>query len=194
MPHREELWHDRGYLPHCDHESFTQFITYRLHDFLPRACLDRLARNPNLSERRRSLETYLDSGYGSCLLRTSENAELVIENWLRFHGKRYLLHAWCVMPNHVHVLVEPLGNYSTEQIVHSWKSYTAKRLLNRCDFASVSDKRRVWQTEYFDRYIRDARHFAMARSYIHSNPVKAGLVAKAEDWKWNSASLESKAL
>ena len=46
---------------------------------------------------------------------------------------------------------------------------------------------RVWHREYWDRYIRDNNHFKQAVEYIHQNPVKAGLAAKAEDWPWSSA-------
>jgi REP element-mobilizing transposase RayT len=45
----------------------------------------------------------------------------------------------------------------------------------------------VWHREYWDRYMRDARHFRQAMDYIHQNPVNVGLVAKAEDWPWSSA-------
>ena len=41
--------------------------------------------------------------------------------------------------------------------------------------------------EYWDRFIRDEQHFTAAIEYIHMNPVKAGLVEKAEDWYWSSA-------
>lgn len=45
----------------------------------------------------------------------------------------------------------------------------------------------LWQLEYWDRFIRDEKHFFTAKQYIENNPVKAGLVAKAEDWRWSSA-------
>jgi REP element-mobilizing transposase RayT len=47
---------------------------------------------------------------------------------------------------------------------------------------------RFWQKEYFDRYIRNARHFAKVAAYIENNPVKARLCEKAEDWPFSSAS------
>ena len=46
---------------------------------------------------------------------------------------------------------------------------------------------RVWMREYWDRYIRDDRHFAATVDYIHQNPVKAGLTRRSEDWPWSSA-------
>jgi hypothetical protein len=86
------------------------------------------------------------------------------------------------LPDHVHTLIETREGYPLSGILHSWKSYTANKaneLLNRTG--------RFWFPEYFDRYIRDERHLVAALSYIHANPVKAGLVERAEDWLWSSA-------
>lgn len=70
-------------------------------------------------ERRKSIEAWLDAGAGSCVLRCPEIARMVQDSLLRFHGERYRLFAWCIMPNHVHVLVEPIMPLSC--IVKSWK-------------------------------------------------------------------------
>ena len=45
----------------------------------------------------------------------------------------------------------------------------------------------VWHREYWDRFIRNERHLQQAVEYIHQNPVKAGLVARPQDWRWSSA-------
>ncbi len=86
------------------------------------------------------------------------------------------------MPNHLHLLVETRDDYPLPQVVHSWKSYTAKRanaLLGRSgDF---------WARDYFDRYIRDDSHLATVTAYIENNPVRAGLVERPEDWPFGSA-------
>jgi REP element-mobilizing transposase RayT len=82
------------------------------------------------------------------------------------------------MPNHVHVLIE-MKNYSLSNIVHSWKSFTAhkaNKLLNRTG--------RFWMSDYFDRFIRDEKHFMATVEYIRRNPVKAGLVNAPEKWPW----------
>ena len=47
-------------------------------------------------------------------------------------------------------------------------------------------KRHVWQVDYYDRFIRNEQHYRAAADYIHQNPVKAGLVARAQDWPWSS--------
>ena len=115
-------------------------------------------------------------------MRDSRIAHMVENALLHFGGERYQMIAWVIMPNHVHVLIETFEGYQLSGIVHSWKSYTAKeanRILGRTG--------RFWSREYFDRCIRDERHFANAVRYIDNNPVKAGLVAAPEDWPFSSA-------
>ncbi len=102
-------------------------------------------------------------------------------NLRHFDAERYRLLAWCVMPNHVHTLVEMMVGFPLEDVVHSWKSYTAHE-INRI----LGRRGRVWQPEGFDRYIRDEKHFNRVIGYIEDNPVSAGLVRSAEDWPWSS--------
>ena len=177
-------WHARGYLPHCDKPGLIQFVTFRLADAMPAErqhewqALDAIE---DQRERRTQLEAYLDRGYGACHLRQVEMAELV-ENALLFHdAQRYRLCAWVVMPNHVHVIFE-VWNTPMHEVLYSWKKYTAVQINKRL-------KRRgpLWQKEYWDRYMRDEAHFAKARHYVESNPVKARLCAAAADWRWSSS-------
>lgn len=147
---------------------------------------------------RQRIETYLDAGYGSCILQEPEIAKCVVDTWLRFDGERYRLLEWVVMPNHCHVLIEQLEGAPLGKIVLSWKNYTA-RMINR--YVGRTGVRRsqepsqgpsqedgqVWQREYWDRFIRDEHHFAAAKRYIAMNPVNAGLVASPEEWSWSSA-------
>jgi REP element-mobilizing transposase RayT len=67
-------------------------------------------------------------------------------------------------------------------IMHSIKSYTAQE-INRI----LGRKGRFWFEDYFDRYIRNAKHFENAVSYIENNPVRAGLCASACEWRFGSA-------
>jgi hypothetical protein len=100
-------WHERGYLPHRDEPGLTQFVTFRLADTFPesrRSEWEHLWRIENNRERRTELERYLDRGRGECCLQRPENAQIVETALRYFHGERYELRAWCVMPNHVHVL------------------------------------------------------------------------------------------
>ena len=176
-------WHSRGYLPHFDHPSLLQFITFHLADSLPQEVIQQLTQAiEDKANRRRSIEDYLDAGHGACPLQEPDNARIVEEALLHFDGERYRLLAWVVMPNHVHVLVETMPSYSLSTIVHSWKSYTAKAIGKR-----LGRSGRLWQPDYFDRYIRDEKHFQAVVRYIHSNPVKAGLVDTVEAWEFSSA-------
>ena len=81
------------------------------------------------------------------------------------------------MPDHVHVLVRPFENFSLQQIVHTWKSYSANRLQWR-SFRINS----VWQDEYFDRIVRDHEEFVEKAQYILNNPLK--IMAEVNEYKW----------
>lgn len=171
-------WNERGYLPHCDKAGLIQMVTYRLADSLPehlRHEWEPITRIDEERERRQKLEEYLDRGHGECHLRRNDVADLVEENLLRFDGLRYRLLAWVVMPNHVHLMIEQWEPLS--KLVKAWKSYTAaaaNRVLGRSGA--------FWQTDYWDRFIRDGRHFATALHYIEHNPVKAGLCSDRAEW------------
>ncbi|MDX2031264.1 MAG: transposase [Blastocatellia bacterium] len=145
---------------------------------------------------RKWIDEKLDAGSGACILRESQAAVCVLENWQRFARERYDLIAWVVMPNHVHVLIRVYEGAPLAKIIQSWKSYTGKRIAAMIEERAlrVGDPHtlrprfeQVWMRDYWDRYIRDEKHFAAVVAYIHRNPVKAGLVERAEDWPWSSA-------
>jgi REP element-mobilizing transposase RayT len=183
-------WHSRGYLPHFDGGELAQFITFRLHDALPGSVLVRWKEElkhekPGEVEAvmRRRVEAYLDQGHGSCYLK-EPGVAIIVQNALLSHDQtKYRLAAWVVMPNHAHILCSPCMRHSLAEIMHSLKSYTASE-VNKM----LGRRGRFWQKEYFDRYIRNARHFAKVVAYIENNPVKARLCEKAEDWPFSSAS------
>jgi putative DNA methylase len=131
---------------------------------------------------RKRIELYLDQGYGECYLKDPRIAESVQNSFLFFDGERYRLTAWVIMPNHAHMLLTPCAGEELSAILHSLKSYTANeanKLLHR--------KGQFWQPESFDRWVRDANHFAKVIAYIENNPVKARLCKKPEDWPFSSA-------
>ncbi len=185
----ENPWRSRGYLPHFDQPGLVQAITFRLADALPRSflarCEEELAALPatqRQTEKEKRIAAWLDRGEGECHLRNPHIASLVERSLLHFDGERYRLLCWCVMPSHVHVMIDVLEGHPLAKTLHSWKSFTAKeanRMLNRSTV--------FWQPEYHDRFIRDDDHFANTLRYIEGNPVKAGLVARAEEWRWSSA-------
>ncbi len=192
-------WYSRGYLPHFDAPGTLQFITFRLADSLPQTVLKQLeqelAQLPSSTrerERRKKIEQWLDAGLGCCALRHPHMAEVMQQTLQKFDGERYRLIAWCIMPNHVHVLIEPA--ISLPKILQSWKSFTGSWAISHnaklglgVPGATGTTKNQFWMREYWDRYIRDEDHFRSTVNYIHNNPVKAGLCEEAHDWPWSSA-------
>jgi REP element-mobilizing transposase RayT len=192
---RDAGWHSRGYLPHFDGGDIAQTISFRLADSLPQTVVERWKRelafesggNADLSLRRR-IEAYLDQGYGNCALKDARVATIVQDSLLHFDGERYRLYAWVLMPNHVHILLTPAIGWSLSRIMKDMKSFTSREantILGR--------RGQFWMEDYFDRYVRDAKHFASATAHIESNPVKAKLCIKPEDWPFSSAWFRSRA-
>ena len=158
-----------------------QAINFRLADALPRDVV--IARRDEASAaHRRRIAAALDACHGGCLLRDPAHAEIVETALLHGAGVEYELFAWVIMPNHVHALIAPIAGNRLADIVQGWKSWSAKA-INRSRGCSGA----VWQREYFDRYIRDERHFAAALAYIEENRVKTGLAASPGDWRFGSA-------
>ncbi len=123
--------HSRGYLPHVKREGASYFVTFRLADSLPQQVLLEFKRQQvqhlralasgepgSASEEeinchfRRQIERYLDCGFGECHLRRPVIAQIVAEALLHFHNRHYVLHEWVIMPNHVHLVVWPMPNYT----------------------------------------------------------------------------------
>ncbi len=109
-------------------------------------------------------------------------AGLMQKSILHFDAPRYKLLSWAIMPNHIHFLMRPIENHLLSEIMKNFKSYIAheaNKLLNRSG--------KFWQEDYFDRYIRNYKHYENTLFYIENNPVKAHLCKKASDWKYGSA-------
>ncbi|MCL5998993.1 MAG: transposase [Chloroflexi bacterium] len=187
-------WYSRGYLPHLDQPGLCQSITFRLHDSVPEQVIQRWKEELHWRENlpsdalavvalRQRIVIYEDAGHGACWLREAHIATLVENALLHFDGERYRLMAWCIMPNHVHVLIETFPGHPLHKVLHSWKSFTAQKANEW-----LERKGEFWAREYYDRFIRDERHFNQTVAYIEQNPVKAGLVTSAEAWRFSSAS------
>lgn len=175
-------------LPHWQQEESTFFVTFRTGDSLPQSKLApleaardawlRLHPKPWSPEKEleyhklftRQIETWLDNGEGECLLRDRQLAAVVGGTLEQFAGKRYLRHAWVVMPNHAHVLFSLLGENKLEDVIQGWKSYAAHEINRR-----LGRKGTLWQRDYFDRLIRSQKHFDYCVNYIRENPEKAHL-------------------
>jgi putative DNA methylase len=184
-------WHSRGYVPHFDAGEIPQFITFRLADSLPAEVLrnlhsssDFLTSDEAKAEQRRSIEEYLDKSTGNSWLKNPALADIVEDTLLHFDGKSYRLHSWVVMPNHVHVLLTPVKGHGISEIMHSLKSFTAK-MINR----ELGAQGRLWQADYYDRFIRNEAHFIRTIEYIEMNPVNAGLCSSKNEWRFSSAKM-----
>ncbi len=187
---------NRGHLPQWKRLGATYFVTFRLADSLPQRALesiefkqkdivktaDQQHRPLTPAEQERldqlfaeRIEQYLDAGAGSCGLARPEIAEVVAGALRHFDGERYSLLAWCIMPNHVHVVFEPSSGNALADILHSWKSFTARRANE-----ILGATGHFWQREYYDHLVRDPEDLDRVVRYVVENPHRAGL----ENWKW----------
>ena len=173
----------RRHLPHWLPPNQDIFITWRLHDSLPAQfrpptgiessgkafviydrVLDRALTGPLWLK---------DSRVAQCVLTALDAAQ---------QRKMFVLRAFVLMSNHVHVLLAP--QLPIAQITQQIKGATAREanlILGRTGS-------RFWQDESFDHWIRNPEEWQRVRTYIERNPVAAGLIRKPEDWPWSSAS------
>lgn len=178
----------RTRLPHWQQKGASYFITFRLADSVPIRLLEeweherftwlKFHPEPWVPEvevefYRRfpgRLERYLDTGHGSCVLRQSECSEIVMGALRHFDGERCQLHSAVIMPNHVHLCVAEAGEWRLDQLIHSWKRFTARRINE-----VLGRRGTLWMPDYFDRLIRDEAHFYRVIRYVRDNPRKAKL-------------------
>ncbi len=185
-----------AYLPHWTQEGAEYFVTFRLHDSLPQTILKQLreeyeqqqqetisktttVQDPREKKRQeqylKKMDKYLDAGYGACWLKDDRIAKVVQDAILYFHNKKYQILAWSIMPNHVHVVLQPHLTFKLSDILHSWKSYSAQecnKILGRTG--------EFWLSEYYDHLIRDDQDRIRCVEYTYFNSEKAGF----ENWKW----------
>ncbi len=188
MNRHGEIRTTRRNLPHWQQKDAAYFVTFRLADAVPKNILRQWKEEfeawrkfhpePWNAETKYeyqkrfqdSREQWLDQGHGECILKNSDAAEIVVNALRHFDRNRYVLDAFVVMPNHVHVLVQPAKGQVLADIFHSWKSFSAKainQLLGRTG--------RVWQDESYDRIVRDWNELVRYRDYIACNPENAKL-------------------
>ena len=197
-PKAEIHWHEHC-RPHWSQAGAVVFITFRMHDSIPREVLNRWEREkqewlrprgrttaahwsfvvPTLPEEERNAfqktfnrcrEEFLDTCHGRCLLKQPELSKIVAESLLYFDGQRYRMGDFVVMPNHVHLLaVFPSAEMMKEQC-DSWLHYTAFRINQ-----AIGETGKLWQQEPFDHLVRSSKQYEYLRRYIADNPRKAGL-------------------
>ncbi len=175
-------------LPHWTQDGKIYFVTFRLADSLPQSKILQLKMEreewmknnskPYTKEQilqydllfNERVENWIDAGHGECVLKR-EDTSLIVNNSLQFFDhKRYFLHSYVIMSNHVHLIIEPVNGYELKEILHSVKSYSAteiNKILHRHG--------RLWAIESYDRLIRDALHYRYVEGYIVKNIKMGGI-------------------
>ena len=167
-----------GHLPHLSQQQKLYAVTFRLCDSLPKHVIEayreectRLYSDEAEHQDKRNrfmhekMMAYMDQGHGACWLRHPAVRQ-VLEKSLEFvNDKMALVHAYVIMPNHVHVVLETHEGMEIQRVIHSLKSYTALR-INRL----LHREGGLWQREYHDRIIRNKAHYESAINYIIENP------------------------
>jgi REP element-mobilizing transposase RayT len=191
------------HLPHWRQPGATYFVTFRLAGSLPQSKLLALKRWRLMWERQhpgakseadwKSLareitartERWLDEGYGHCELRLPEVAQLMEDSIHRFQARRYFVSCFVLMPNHVHLTIQPQGGYELEEILRNMKGYVARKANSW-----LGREGAFWDQESYDRIVRDEEHLFRVLQYIGRNPARAGL-PKVEGMRWVDPSWEA---
>ena len=168
-------------LPHIYPQDRWLFLTWHLHGAVPPYHFP----PPHKASAGHAfvwLDRQLDTARtGPLFLRQEAIARLVVESLHRGAALgHYELASFVVMPNHVHVLLLP--KVPPSRLMKSLKGCTAReanRLLGRTGEP-------FWQRESYDHWVRDEREWRRIAFYIENNPVKAGLVSRAEEYRWSS--------
>jgi putative transposase len=208
------------HLPHQAPAGSPIFVTWNLKGAMPGAAIEELKQKREGLERQpaRAEETsaersirenkilfaaadrYLDQAIeGPMQLKDPRAVEIVEDAILFGAGERYKLFAWCVMSNHVHVLLTPgrcgaesnqrqagkpdLRKWDLPRVMKGLKGYTAHQINEVLDTRGQV----FWQDESFDHWARDEDEMMRIIQYIEDNPVNARLCPRAEDWSWSSA-------
>jgi REP element-mobilizing transposase RayT len=172
----------RRRLPHAYPQGQWLFVTWHLHGSLPHGRYP----PPGKASAGKAfvwMDQYLDqASTGPSFLRRQGLARMIVQCLHKGVALgHYQLGAFVVMANHVHVLLLPILNPS--RLLQSLKGFTAReanRMLGRTGEP-------FWQAESYDHWVRDEQEYARVTAYIETNPVKAGLVERAEDYRWSSA-------
>lgn len=185
------MYYHKRNLPHYYPPEAVLFVTWRLFGSLP-LCITAAVSGPDAGK------TFLDNDRvlgrltsGPLWLSQPPVASLVAAALQR--GERdyrlYELHAWVIMPNHVHAVLRLRPSRNLPQIMSWLKGSTvrgANLLLGRTG-------KPFWQYESYDHCVRNDDEFNRVARYVEWNPVAAGLADAIEDWPWSSASAGQKA-
>lgn len=182
-------WRSRGYLPHLLAGERAQFLTWRLADSIPKEVLETwhqelrsMTDKALKQEMIRRTGKFLDGGFGGCELKNPIAAKIVQDGLLEGSATMFTLKAWVVMPNHVHVMLSPKGEFEISKIVQRLKGGSARKINEALGRGGT-----LWQEDYFDKLVPDEAACERIRQYIEWNPVKAGLCGDPKHWPYSSA-------
>ena len=175
----------RRRLPHWQPEGVPIFLTWRLHGSAPRK-RDMSAQHLPATEGRRFtlFDQELDRALSGPMWLADPRIAIAVVHTLFTADKQWKLcdlSAWVVMSNHVHILLRP--HKPLREVTRAIKS-TSARQANRILGTTGQP---FWQDESYDHWVRNDREFEHIVGYIERNPVRAGLVQRAEEWPWSSA-------
>ena len=105
--------------------------------------------------------------------------QVVLDCCVHDHGVTYWLHTAIVMPDHVHLLFVPMGDWTLDRILRRVKGVSARRVNQRLGRSGA-----LWQSESFDRILRSGEDVQKKGEYIANNPVRKGLVTAPQDYPW----------
>lgn len=186
------MYHDR--LPHWVVDYGCYALTFHCADSLPAVALEKLREivasdrsvessdDAFLEESRRRfkiMEHYLDQSYGTSPFKADSLRQAMHEFLEDFDGVFRFRH-WVMMPNHLHLLTEPMRFESTNGFKRAIKDFKMKSTF----FANRELDRsgRLWMTSDYDRWVRDVAEYRRWVKYLQANPVKAGLCRQPSNW------------
>lgn len=177
----------RRNLPHLYYDEGIYFITYHQANSIPISKLRQMQQVSDMSafdKFKRLFMRYdkllaLDD-YGVSYL-SNENIANICRDTLQFpNGKDYSLIAYCIMPNHVHLVFELINrNKSISDIMKGVKGVSARRINKYLNRSGT-----FWQDESYDRLVRDDVELYFVIKYVLLNPVEANLVDDWQDWNY----------
>jgi len=200
-PHESVILH-RRHLPHWRQEGASYFVTFRLADSLPQIKIEELKHMTQQKRRELDIqqtegtlsegenqgalarfsfektEQLLDQGLGDCVLCDNDSRTILVDTLHMAKGQQYELGSYVIMPNHVHLILRPSPGFELSKILQTQKRISSFK-INK----SIEKQGTLWQSESYDRMIRNAGHLWRCLQYIGKNPRKAKL-RKNEFTRW----------
>jgi len=182
-------------LPHWTAPDTTYAITFRLADSVPANVLtnyrdtkNSLIKKISINEERgdiksaaqfkkklenlynETIEKSLHEEHGACHLKEPAIARIVANAITNLDGEQYDLAAWCVMSNHVHLLIKPLAGFDLSKILQGIKGTSGRKVNEALNLEGP-----LWQKESYDHVVRDTDEFWNQLHDVERNPLEVGL-------------------